>query len=53
MTNEEEIKKHFKEIIRLCKIAGVIGKSMDVGKHYVTFEFRPKKDICKECGKEI
>ena len=53
MTNEEEIKKHFEEIIRLCKIAGIIGKSMNVGKHYVSFEFKPRKEICKECGKTI
>lgn len=53
MTNEGEIKKHFKEIIRLCKIAGILGKSMNVGESYVSFGFRPRKDICKECGKEI
>lgn len=53
MTNNEEIKKHFEEIIRLCKIAGIIGKSMSVGRNYVSFSFRPKKEHCKECGKII
>ena len=43
MTNNEEIKKHFEELIRLCEIAGIIGKNMNVGKHYVSFNFRLKK----------
>ena len=40
MTNQEEIKKHFEEIIRLCKIAGITGKNMKIGKYCTMFEFR-------------
>ena len=43
MTNQEEIKKHFEEIIRLCKIAGIIGKNMNVGKYYASFKFREQE----------
>ena len=51
MTNNEEIKKHFEELIRLCEIAGIIGKNMNVGKHYVSFNFRLKKlDLNQESG---
>lgn len=50
---ELAIKEHFAEIIKLCKKIGILGKYCDVGKYYVSFDFRPRKDICKECGKEI
>ena len=53
MTNEEEREKHYKELIRLSIIAGLKGEGANVGKYYVSFSFRKRKDICKECGKQI
>lgn len=50
MTNHEEIKKHFEEIIRLCKIVGIYGKNTNVGKYYVMFEFRERNSDVKRKG---
>lgn len=42
-----------KELIKLCKEEGISGKNIKIDKYYVMFEFRPLKEKCKECGKEI
>ena len=49
--NTEEIKEHFRRVIKLCKNRGNIGMNLAVDNFYVTFGFEPKKEKCKECGK--
>ncbi len=52
--NKEEIEKHFSELIKICKERGIIGMHTRVDdKFYVSFDFRPLKEVCKECGKAI
>jgi len=56
-TEKKQIEKELKITLRIaigfCKKLGILGTNTNIGKDYVSFEFRPRKDICKECGKEI
>ena len=48
---DKNIEEHFAEIIHLFRLKGIMGKNMNVGENYVSFNFRLRKEFCKECGK--
>ncbi len=47
---DPKIKHQMRELIKLFKEKGIIGKSCVIGKYYAIFNFKLRKEPCKECG---
>ncbi len=48
-----EIKRILRQALKWCKANGASGKSFVLDKYYVKFSFRPRKEICNQCGREL